>query len=335
MYWTLLQTGHQAFVVDLPKNLREQGIPAGIAKTMGDTAFKQLVGVSISSFGLAGVQGLPFIGMYMAIANMFLADEDDDAETIVRQFVGEGFYKGPLVEATEALGFGTDIASRVGMGNLIIRMNPYGRDDSAIEKVAEVVGGPFLSTASQIGRGALQIKDGEYRRGIENMIPTGFRNMLKMERYADEGIKTKREDIIFDDLTTGNLVAQFFGFAPSEYTRIMEENRVKKRIDKATNLLQTDMTRELYAAFVRGDTKTLDRILLKDIPAYNKKFPQRTPIGPKTIMKSLRGHFRTTATRTHNGVILSPQNIDSLPVDYFDRRSSIETLIGVYDKLFD
>ena len=335
MYWTLLQTGNQVFRVDLPKNLREQGIPAGIAKTMGDTAFRQLVGVSISSFGLAGVQGLPFIGMLMAIANIFIADEDDDAETIVRKFVNEGFYKGPLVEATEMLGFGTDIASRVGMGNLIIRMNPYGRDDSTEEKIFEVLGGPFLSTVGQIKRGVLQIKDGEYRKGIENMIPTAFRNMLKMERYADEGIKTKREDVIFDDITTGNLVAQFFGFAPSEYTRIMEENRVKKRIDKATNLLQTEMTRELYAAFVRGDTQTLDRILLKDIPAYNKKFPLRTPIGPKTIMKSLRGHFRTTATRTHNGIILSPQNIDSLPVDYFDRRSSIETLIGVYDKLFD
>ena len=82
-------------------------------------ARRQIAGVLISSVMLAGVQGMPLVGAVLAIANLFFFEDDEiDAETALRTHISEFAYKGPLTWAT-----GTDVASRMGLSNLLFRNN--------------------------------------------------------------------------------------------------------------------------------------------------------------------------------------------------------------------
>ena len=45
---------------------------------------------------VAGVQGLPFFGVVAMISNMFKEDDEEDFETSVRKYMGEGPYGGAV-----------------------------------------------------------------------------------------------------------------------------------------------------------------------------------------------------------------------------------------------
>ena len=252
---------------------------------------------------MAGVQGLPMIGAAFAVANLFLDEDEDDAETIVRKGMGEGFYKGGINALT-----GMDVAGRIGLGNLLFRLNPYSQDQSSIEIAAQAVGGPALSVISQFGRGFSDAADGNIQRGIETMLPSAFRNVAKTFRYSEmfgEGaIKSRRGDVIYGDITTGELMGQFLGFAPAEYALTQEKNMSTKRIDRAVNKNRTQTLRELYVALRMGD---YDGVIqgVENIQKFNSRHPNFAIFG-KTVGKSMQQHGKTSATM-YNGITISPK----------------------------
>jgi len=157
MYYTVLRTGRQ-MTLDYQYHLeKDGGYGRAAAKTMADTAFRQFAAILLSSVALAGVQGLPFIGIILGLANLFSSEDEDDAETILRKAVGEGWWKGGLVYGTEQAGFGTDIATRIGLGNLIFRLNPYSGKDGLTQILIEGAGGPFTSVVTTAWRGGVDI----------------------------------------------------------------------------------------------------------------------------------------------------------------------------------
>jgi hypothetical protein len=300
MYYTILKTGRQAFVVDLVENLKKEGIPAGVAKTMGQTAFKQLVFLMGSSVALSGVAGLPFIGMFMALADQFLGDDDEDAATIIRKGIGEGWYKGGVNALT-----GVDVANRIGLGNLLFRLNPYSQDQSTADVFMQMVGGPAWSVGSQMKRGFEMAIDGDLRRGTEMMLPAAFRNVLKGSRYLDEGTAlTRRGDPIVDDISPFHAITQMTGFAPANYTLQQEKNMITKKIDKAVNKERTNLLRRYYIAVRMGDTEEA-RDIIRDITKFNKKH-RNFGISAETVHKSVTTHARTSATM-YNGITMTPK----------------------------
>ena len=62
------------------------------------------------------------------IANLFLDEDEDDAETIVRKHIGEGWYKGALTELLDV-----DVSQRVALTNLLFQVNRYNRNPSPEE----------------------------------------------------------------------------------------------------------------------------------------------------------------------------------------------------------
>ena len=302
MYATMFKIARQSFLVDLPRNLREQeGISDAIAKTMSQTAFRQLKGIMGSSLLLAGVQGMPIYGAISMIANAFRDEDEEDFETSTRQYLGEGLYKGGV----NAI-FGTDVANRIGLSNLLFRMNPYNKDRSLPEVMAELAGGPGLSVASQMYRGYNDIVDGKgFWRGVETMSPSALRNTFKTARYwSDDAVKTRRGDIISDDVTSGELLFQFFGFAPTSVTFQQERNMSTKNIDRATNERRSNILRQLYITYNTGDAAGYQEVL-KEIQVFNKRH-YTFPISAETMHKSLRTHYKTSANM-HNGITISPK----------------------------
>jgi hypothetical protein len=278
-------------------------------------AFKQLVGLQLSSFALAGVAGVPLYGLVSTVANAFLGDDEEDADMLTRRYLGEGVYKGFLTELS-----GMDISSRIGLTGLLIRENRYNTDPSAEETLVTNLGGPAWSTATQIGRGVSEIYSamsggpGEVVRGIENMVPAWVRNFIKSGRYASEGgIDTRRNDVVVGDLGTSDLLGQALGFAPTKATLQQDINQLKVRIGNAVSKKRSELSKLYYIALREGDMQGVQDAL-EEIQAFNEGVVERFPqavIDQEFLKNSLRSHQRTSE-QMQGGISINPAVRDGL-----------------------
>jgi len=269
----------------------------------------QLIGVHLTALFFAGVQGLPLYGAVSMLVDLYQDDDEDDADTLVRKYVEEGWYKGAVAELT-----GIDVASRVKLTGLLLASNKFNRDPSLEESIGIYLGGPALSTANRLKRGVedLFLND-EYDAetyGMESLMPAGLTNVWRntVGRYAKEGgIQNRRKNPIYDDMTSGEVFAAALGFPPAEYTFRQEQNSRNKGLEISVTKKRSDLTTKYYVASKMGDYDSMSDTL-KEINAFNAKYAKDNPavaITPKSIRKSLKGHRDTTA-RTHNGITISP-----------------------------
>jgi hypothetical protein len=289
MYYTLITTARD-------------GIDAHFAgdKEARNIAARQLAGVVGSTFMLAGVVGLPFAREIMQLLDLLLLDdEEDDIETVVRKAISEEAYKGPLTAL-----LGLDVSSRIGLSGLIIQANRFNSDPSPEEDILYYAGGPAWSVISAFLRGAKDLREGEIQRGMEAILPSGFRNVAQTLRFMeDDGILTRRRDPIMDDLSFGELAAKAIGFAPAEYTRTQEMNQQTKNVDRAVNTSRTTLLRRYYVATRMGDYDERRR-MMERIQEFNRRHPTAR-IDPDSLRRSMRQHMETSATM-YNGITISP-----------------------------
>ena len=308
MYYTMLKSAGQA--LDVYKAAREkEGVSSSIAEAMRSTAGKQLLGIHGSALFFSGIHGLPLYGAIQLLVDSFgymFGDEgEDDFNSVVRDYVGEGWYKGAFNQILSEAGVGADVASRIRLTGLLVQTNRYNTDPSAEEFIGYYLGGPALSVGKRVGRGFSDLYNGEFQRGVENLLPVGVSNAYKvLGRYQqDDGIYSRRGDPIYDDITGGELAAQFFGFAPSEYTRIQENNQRVKRIDLELSRKASDLRKQYYLATRQNDYREA-REVLKEINEYNRRHPSFA-ITQDSIDRSMKQHMKTSA-EMYNGVSLSP-----------------------------
>ena len=293
--------GIQMYYLQL-KLFRDMLASSGLPVEQRKEAMRQLATIQLSALMFSGVQGLTLVGIATAVANMFRDDDEEDAETSLRKYLGEGWYKGPMNQL-----LGVDVASRIGLSNLLFRENRYNRDPSNEETLVQALGGPAWSTTSQFIRGFQEIMEGDdLQRGLETMAPAAVRNALKTIRVANAGgYETRRLDPITDDISTGMLVAQVMGFSPAEYTRIQEINSSTKGIDLATNKRRTKLLRKLYVARRARDFDEIDN-LQDEIAQFNRDHPDPdVRITRDTIERSMRGHMQRSV-EMYNGITISP-----------------------------
>jgi len=307
MYYTMFKTARDALSLQTDPEVRK-------------IAAKQLIGIHLSSLFFAGIHGIPLYGAVQLIADLFLLDDDeDDTNTIVRNAVGEGWYKGAFNQILDEAGIGADVAARIRLSGLIFQENRYNPDPSAEEFIGYYLGGPAASVFKRTARGGMDIiYNGEMQRGIESMLPAGISNMYKaLGRYQqDGGIYSRRGDPIYDDMTGGELVTQFLGFAPAEYIRIQEENQRARGIDRSISEQRSNLSKKIYIAARQADFGEIARIE-GDVLKFNAKHPS-FELSIDSIMDSLKGHMKTTENM-HYGITLSPGM----------RRAAEEHLYGV------
>lgn len=300
MYATMIKTAKQALDV-YKAELKENGFSDAVAATMTSTAGKQLLGIHGTAVFFAGVHGVPLYGAVQLLADtFFLGDEEDDFNTIVRDYIGEGWYKGAVNQLT-----GADVASRIRLTGLVLQTNRYNTDASMEETIGFYLGGPAWSVTKRAGRGLNDMWEGEFQRGVENLLPVGVANAYKvLGRYQqDGGVYSRRGDPIYDDITGGELAAQFFGFAPAEYTRLQENNQRIKRIDTTLSRRASKLRKQYYLATRQGDFPEA-REVMREIAKYNRAHPNFA-ITQESIDRSMKQHMKTS-TEMYNGVTLSP-----------------------------
>jgi hypothetical protein len=283
MYYMMYRTAKEAMKSESP--------------AVRNAAMRQILGIYVSAGVLAGVQGLPMAGMAMMIWNLFRDDDEDDAETMLRKYFDEGVYNGALNYL-----LGVNVANRIGLTDLLIADTGYKSQDGVFMSTLAAAGGPVYGVGTRIGDGVKMIYEGEFQRGIEKILPTGFSNAMKSIRYATEGANTMRGDPIVGEMSYANAAGQFFGFAPAEYTRQLEINANVKGIDRAVSEKRTKLLREYYMSTRMGDTVEANNIM-EEIRKFSIRHPG-VAITLATILKSMKQHMRTTATMYH-GITLS------------------------------
>ena len=272
-----------------------RGTPAEKAQ-----ARRQLAGVFGGSALVAGAQGLPMFGVAAMVYDMFKGDEDEDFDTVVRKTLGEELFGG-MGNAV----LGVDVASRMGLSDLIFRDRLIEKNQPFLFDLIETLGGPVVGVSMQMERGYDKaINQGELMRGVEAMSPAAIRNALKSYRFYEEGARTQRGDAIVDDISAPLLVMQFFGFAPAEYTRQLAQNAQLKKISGNAARQRTNLLRKYYASVRSGDFSRAQSIR-EDINEFNETYPSFA-ITPETIKRSMAQHMRTSK-KMHYGVTLNPK----------------------------
>jgi hypothetical protein len=319
MYYTMLKTGNEALDVaraSYARDLESKGMTAAAASAAADAfrsdAAKQLAGVHLSALFFAGVQGLPLYGAVTMLADMFfLGDDDEEADFYVRRTIdNEMLYRGLLSELT-----GFDVAQRVKLTDLLFEADRFNSNPSPEEELMHLVGGPAWSVYSRGRKGIDKIAEGDLVRGTEDLLPGAVRNAMQAVRFGMEGgIRTRRGDYMYDDITAGDLVAKVLGFPPNEYTKAMDETSAAKRMSDRDRAKRAKLLKKLYVAEQYGDFEGMDDAE-REIDEFNASAAVgRDPdlfVSRETVKKSLARHRATSATRMHNGVVL-PKNIQGI-----------------------
>jgi len=294
-YYTMLRSAKIAFDSEKDPELRS------IAK-------KQLLGVHGSAAFFAGIHGVPIYGALTMMADLFLLDDDEeDADTIIRNLIGEPFYKGAIALT------GIDISDRIKLTDLLFQQNRFNSDPSAEDILGGFIGGPALSIGKRFARGVENIREGNIERGIENFVPSGITNLYKTTfgRYQREGgIYSKRGDPLYDNMSSFEMFGQAFGFAPTGYTYNQELSSIRKGIDKVVGRQKSRLLKQYYVAVRMGDSA---EDIIENILKFNKKHPAFA-ISTSTIDKSMKMHAKTSALM-HNGVILSKSMREALELN--------------------
>ena len=216
-------------------------------------AWKQLGGIAGMSALMAGAQGIPMYGAFSLLYAMFCDDDDEDFDTVTRKYLGEFLYKGPVEYATNLA-----IAGRITLNDLIVRDAKGGSSAGTFsQQLFQALGGPVVGVADRIDRGFSKINEGNFWRGMEDLLPSAIANGLKGVRYATEGTTTLRGDPITGDVSAYNVVAQMLGFAPADYTRQLEINSAEKGIDKNLSERSSKLKQKYYTAKRNGDTDSM------------------------------------------------------------------------------
>ena len=306
MYHYLLRTAKTA-INQYTAGEKDRGVDKKVLDVLRHEATRQFLGVLGSTLLLSGVQGLPFFAIVAALANlMFLEDDEEDFETIVRLYMGEPLYKGALNLA------GEDVAQRVGLSGLLYKTNPFTENLTLGEQLFRLGGGPFVSTGLQFADGLRDAINAnnprEVERALETMSPTALRNLMKAVRYIhDDAPLTRKGNVIVDGLDANDIFWQMLGFSPTQYTFQQEKNRSKKKISIAIEQKRSRLLTRMYVAYRFMDYTEVQEIFTEMIE-FNNKHMSRVGgelISSATIIKSMKRQHKI-ASQTKGGVYFSP-----------------------------
>lgn len=239
MYYMMFKTAKEALKGETPE--------------VRQAAMKQLGGIVGMSALMAGAQGIPMFGALSLVYSLFTDEDEDDLDAVTQKALGDFLYKGPVEYLTNL-----SIAGRITLNDLIIRDAPQSNASTFTQQVIQAIGGPVFGVVDRVSRGYSKINEGNFERGIEDLLPSAISNGFKAVRYGSEGTKTLRGDPITGEVSMFNLVGQALGFAPADYTRQVEINAREKGIDKAISTQASKQKQKYYMAKREGDVEGME-----------------------------------------------------------------------------
>ena len=247
---------------------------------------------------LVGVKGLPMYGSVIALMNLFLEDDEDDANTIIAKMLGEDLYYGLIAQMA-----GVDLTDRIALTNLMVRDRGNYKPTSQVEGLIDAWAGPAYGVTTRFGGGLLDLFGDDPKnkeRAWEAIMPTGISNIIKSYRFATEGYETGRgDDIITGTLPAGDVLKQALGFSPIS-TRAARD-RLSLNIRKESG--RKERRSKIIAKITYGLQNNLPEMVSEgyaDAREYNADHPS-TMIKVSTIKQSMKGQARRSTTAALTG----------------------------------
>ena len=296
MYYMLFDTIRRSLPVP-PDATPEQ-------KELVSAARRQLVGIYGMSALFAGAKGIPLYWVAEAAYNAFADDDEDQFDDVMRRYLGEFWFKGPVNYITNL-----SIADRVGWTDLIYRDQKGDKADASVlsQILENVLGAPY-AVVNNVFRGQELIAEGQFWRGVETMLPVALKNPMKAYRYATEGALTLRGDLV-GEVNGANAAMQVLGFAPADLLTKYEENAYIKGREDATAGQAKKLLKQYYIALNMGDQERMDAIEDK-LFALGDRHPD-LGISGETITKSVRARD-AIARDMYQGIQINKRMRDEL-----------------------
>jgi orotate phosphoribosyltransferase len=276
-------------------------------------ARKALSGILAAHAAAAGVLGLPIVGALLGAASMLGSDDDEpwDAEVALQNSMADAL--GPKAAEVIARGLSRltpwDISSRVALNRLILPDVQEGLEGQRwAEAYTTAALGPVLGIGVGVAKGLNDMADGKYQRGFESMLPVFLRNLVKSERFNDEGALDRTGIVIKDEVSLAGVLGQASGFAPSEVRRATEGRQAIYSHDKARMERRRVLMNQFAEARMAGDSDGLQDAR-EAINRFNQKNPARR-ITPLQLLQSQRARQRRL-DQADQGVYLPKNRRDS------------------------
>jgi hypothetical protein len=247
---------------------------------------------------LVGVKGIPMYGTVIALMNLFLEDDEDDAGTLIAKMMGEDMYYGLIASMA-----GVDLTDRIALTNLMVRDRGNYRPSSQIEGFIEAWMGPTYGVSTRAAGGLIDLFSDDPKnkdRALEAIVPTGVSNILKSYRFATKGYETGRGDaIITGELPAGDIIKQALGFSPISTRAARDQLSVNIRKDKGRKERRARIIDKIVYGIGEGRPEMVTEGW-EEAMEYNSDHPS-TSIQMSTIRQSIQGRARRSTTASITG----------------------------------
>lgn len=275
-------------------------------------ALRTLSGLLLSHAMAAGVLGLPVVGTLLSAATLIGGDDDEpwDAKIALRNYIADLIGQKPAEVLMHGMSRLTpfDISGRVGLDKLILPDVQEGLEGArAAESWMTAALGPVAGIGLSAAKGAANIAEGRYLRGLEDMMPVSVRNPIKALRLNSEGVRDKSGIPILDDTSAIEEIGQLIGFSPSRSREAMEgKSAVYQAERRLTDRRQALV--EQWAHARQADDAEGAQEVWEAIQRWNQKQPGRRITMP-ALVQSLRSRNKRIR-EAEDGIYLPKKHAD-------------------------
>jgi hypothetical protein len=203
---------------------------------------------------MGGVMGLPGFAALSFLYGLVFGDEDepDNPELAMRRAIGDDTLADLIVKGVPAA-LGVDLSGKLGMGQMLSIL-PYTDIDFSRKGVAEagfaLMTGPFGGLTLKAADGISLMGQGDYYKGLEQLMPTGVANAMKGYRFATEGVTSRRDDVLIpaEDISFAEAFMAGIGLPTKQLTDKQFLQNAKFEYEKFYN----DKASEIKRAYARA-----------------------------------------------------------------------------------
>lgn len=215
----------------------------------------------------AGAVGMPMAGGFAWLAQkMFGAEgEPEDAELFLRRHLPDGVDPDLILKGIPAY-LGADLSYRAGAGDILSPFKNLG--DSPLESrdhmnsAIVAMLGPAVGTAVNVADGLTQMAKGDYYKGLETALPTGIRDGLRAMRYANEGMSTRKGDVVMrpEDINSLDVALQAVGLNPTNLADRQFRQHMVSTYDHHFKVEADEMKQAYAKAYRENDNEAIASI---------------------------------------------------------------------------
>lgn len=223
---------------------------------------KQLAFLLGHTFALGGIKGMPiFVPAAFAYSLLTAAfGDEDDPEDFEAWLRSKG---GVLLARGIPANMGIDLSGKLGMGN-VLSVLPYTDVDlSSKQGYANLLlgaSGPFLGgLVPKMLDGVNLVAGGDYYRGLEQMLPNGLNNGIKMVRFNTEGVTMRNGDVVMspEEIGFADTVFQGLGLPTTTVTERQYRQGEVIKFDQFYKDRSAEVKKDYIKAYKANDPAAL------------------------------------------------------------------------------